>query len=47
MKNTKVIETQTDKHSDVEKIKEESDYLRGTLQKTLDDSISAGLPEIR
>src|SRR5690606_29068117 len=45
MKNTKVIETQTDKHSDVEKIKEESDYLRGTLQKTLDDSISAGLPE--
>lgn len=45
MKNTKVIETQTDKHSDVEKIKEESNYLRGTLQQTLYDSISSGLPE--
>mgnify|MGYP001291932936 CR=1 FL=1 len=32
-------------HSDVERIKRESNYLRGTLAVTLEDPITAGIPE--
>lgn len=32
--------------SDVEEIKEKSDYLRGTLKEVMLDRISAGIPEI-
>jgi len=45
LKNSKVLETQSEKHSDVERIKRESNYLRGTLTETLDEPISSGIPD--
>ncbi|MEI3614067.1 assimilatory sulfite reductase (NADPH) hemoprotein subunit [Pseudogracilibacillus sp. SO30301A] len=45
MKNNKVLETQSENHSDVERIKRESNYLRGTLKEMLEEPISAGIPD--
>src|SRR5699024_5988380 len=36
---------QTGELSDVESIKRESNYLRGTLQETMEDPITAGIPD--
>lgn len=36
---------QTGELSDVERIKRESNYLRGTLQETMEDPITAGIPD--
>ncbi|GIO23697.1 assimilatory sulfite reductase (NADPH) hemoprotein subunit [Oceanobacillus sp. J11TS1] len=45
MTNDKVIPTQDGPPSDVERIKRESNYLRGTLSETLEDRLSAGIPD--
>src|SRR5690625_1503944 len=45
MRNKKVLETMTDEHSDVEKIKKESNYLRGSLIDTLEDRVTASIPD--
>ncbi|MEC2324738.1 assimilatory sulfite reductase (NADPH) hemoprotein subunit [Lederbergia lenta] len=41
----KLIPTQDGPPSDVERIKTESNYLRGTLAETLEDQMSAGIPD--
>lgn len=41
----KVLKAPEGPPSDVERIKEESDYLRGTLAETLADPITAGIPD--
>lgn len=45
LKNNKVLETQNENHSDVERIKRESNYLRGTLKEMLEEPISSGIPD--
>lgn len=45
MKNKKVLETMTDIHSDVEEIKVKSNYLRGSLVETLQNRITASIPD--
>lgn len=45
MKNEKALETMTDEHSDVEKIKKESHYLRGSLSETLETQATASIPD--
>ena len=40
-----VLPPQEGPFSDVERIKEESNYLRGTLQKTMEYPISSGIPD--
>lgn len=45
MAKEKVIPKQEGPPSDVERIKRESNYLRGTLSETLDDRLSAGIPD--
>lgn len=42
---TKILTAPEGKPSDVERIKEESDYLRGTLQEVMQDRISSGIPD--
>lgn len=42
---TKILTAPEGKPSDVERIKEESDYLRGTLKKVMEDRISSGIPD--
>jgi sulfite reductase (NADPH) hemoprotein beta-component len=42
---TKILTAPEGKPSDVERIKEESDYLRGTLQEVMEDRISSGIPD--
>src|SRR5690625_4817913 len=44
MRNEKVLETMTETHSEVEKEKKESNYLRGTLLETLEDPITGSIP---
>src|SRR5699024_7658542 len=44
-KNKKALETMTDKYSDVEDIKIQSNYLRGTLVETFADTLSGGIPD--
>ncbi|WP_059105908.1 assimilatory sulfite reductase (NADPH) hemoprotein subunit [Shouchella shacheensis] len=45
MANSKIVPTQDGPPSDVERIKRESRYLRGSLSETLEDRISAGIPD--
>ena len=45
LKNQKALETMTEKHSDVEEIKIQSNYLRGTLVESFADSLTASIPE--
>ncbi|CAM3996412.1 sulfite reductase subunit beta [Lederbergia lenta] len=45
MLKNKLIPTQDGPPSDVERIKTESNYLRGTLAETLEDQMSAGIPD--
>ncbi|WP_416042845.1 assimilatory sulfite reductase (NADPH) hemoprotein subunit [Bacillus halotolerans] len=42
---TKILKAPDGSPSDVERIKEESDYLRGTLKEVMLDRISAGIPD--
>ncbi|MEC1623926.1 assimilatory sulfite reductase (NADPH) hemoprotein subunit [Bacillus mojavensis] len=42
---TKILEAPDGSPSDVERIKEKSDYLRGTLKEVMLDRISAGIPD--
>lgn len=42
---TKILTAPEGTPSDVERIKEESDYLRGTLKEVMHDRISAGIPD--
>ncbi|MDE3838270.1 sulfite reductase [Bacillus methanolicus] len=42
---TKILKAPEGPPSDVERIKEESDYLRGTLRESMLDRLSAGIPE--
>lgn len=41
----KPVHIQDGPPSDVERIKKESNYLRGTLEETLSDPLSAGIPD--
>lgn len=41
---TKILKTPDGSPSDVERIKKESDYLRGTLKEVMLDRISAAIP---
>ncbi|GAK00140.1 LOW QUALITY PROTEIN: sulfite reductase [Geomicrobium sp. JCM 19055] len=45
MANEKNVHIQNGPPSDVEEIKEKSNYLRGTLEETLANSITAGIPD--
>lgn len=45
MANNLMNSSQNAKHSDVEDIKRKSNYLRGTLDRTLDDLITGSIPE--
>ncbi len=45
MRNEKVLETMKEPHSDVERQKKESNYLRGSLKESMEDQISASIPE--
>lgn len=45
MSKTKLSPTQDGPPSDVERIKAESNYLRGTLAETISDPLSAGIPD--
>lgn len=40
-----VLPPQPGKPSDVERIKTESNYLRGTLERTMNNPLSSGIPE--
>lgn len=42
---TKILTAPEGKPSDVERIKKESDYLRGTLKEVMEDRISSGIPD--
>lgn len=42
---TKILKAPDGPPSDVERIKEESDYLRGTLKEVMQDRISSGIPD--
>ncbi len=42
---TKILKAPDGSPSDVERIKKESDYLRGTLKEVMLDRISAGIPD--
>ncbi len=42
---TKILKAPDGSPSDVERIKRESDYLRGTLKEVMLDRISAGIPD--
>ncbi|MGX6445044.1 assimilatory sulfite reductase (NADPH) hemoprotein subunit [Neobacillus sp. K501] len=42
---TKILTAPEGKPSNVERIKEESDYLRGTLKEVMEDWISSGIPD--
>lgn len=45
MRNEKVLETMKEPHSDVERLKKESNYLRGSLEESMEDQVSASIPE--
>src|SRR5690625_451762 len=45
MTNKVILPPQSGAPSDVERIKQESNYLRGTLAETLQEPISAGIPD--